>query len=383
MLARTTLAVLLGVVAACADIATAPAPMAHLDGSIRTSKGEPVVGANVYFEPTPRTRIAVARTSSSGTISLDLAALTYDVYIDAPFASGLSDEYAGKFRVAREGARFDYVYTGLEVSGTVTGPAGEPLTNAYLRFQGIDNTTYVQSRFDGTRYRAYVSPGRLWVSVNPPDATTGTPGFRTRIITVAADTTINFSLTGYPVTGTVTDPTGIPMPGALVTFDGGNDYSRAYSDPSGLYRLYVPAGVFQPFVGPPYSRENVGARSFSSVNVAGPTSVDFALSGITWSGTVRASDSGAPIVGADLYASDAIEAGGARARTDASGTFVLYLKAPAEYRIDVYASGYQAAGEIAAPAVNDSTFDLFLDPAPAGARRLPTPAPRAARAAAR
>jgi len=393
--ARAILLLALVGVAACADIATAPVPIVRLDGSVRYPNGDPVVGAELYFTtPPPRNApIPVAHTSAQGTFSLDLPAITYNLYIYPPSSSGLPGEGYMKVRVPRRGGRFDYQYTGVEVSGSVTGPTGEALTNAYVRFESLTLFRNVETRTTGGQYRAYVLPGLQSILVEDDSDYSGIPSI-TRSITVRADTTIDFALTGHLVTGLVTGPEGSPLPSAEIVFVGGDARSGAFADALGNYRLYAPTGVYEAYALPPLTRRNIVSRRFPALAIAGPTTDDLALTGITWRGTARVRGSGATIAGASVSAYSFTDGGYGQAVSDSTGAFELYVKSPAEYRLTASSDHYQLWDGITAIAIADSTFDLYLDPVPVGAPRRtmgdalsftrpPTPALRAGPRAAR
>lgn len=390
---RLALAACLAFVTACADIAIAPIPIVTLGGSVATPKGAPVQGVEIYFIPAstapslgtltsarlaPRPpagtvspaagfaeeTIPVAKTAFDGTFEIDIAVGRYNLHIYAPERSGVPSSLIRGFEVGRVKPRFDFRYGGLEVTGAVTGPGGDPVTNATVSFYNSDKYFHASARFDGTRYTVYLPGGRYSVRVEPPSFVSGIPDIIVPRFPIAADTTIDFFLTGHLVTGIVTGPDGSPLPNATVYVSGPNVSSGTNADATGQYSLYAPTATYVPYAYPPMTRLDVFSRRFNSVAVAGPTTIDLAFTGITWSGVVREAGTGTPIPGAivrvvgdDYYG----YLGKAQSTTDGTGAFKLYLASPQAYRLTATASGYAPLDPVEASAGSDSTFDLTLN----------------------
>ncbi len=309
--------------------------------------------------------ILIAKTGPDGTFAIDLGAGTYDLYIYAPDRSGLRSRVERRFEVGRQKPRFDYRYAGLEVTGAVTGPDGAPVTNATVTFFNYDEYYSASARFDGTAYTAYLPAGRYSAHVEPPSWVSGIPEIGVPQFPIAADTTINFFLTGHLVTGTVTGPDGSPLPYATIYVGGSNVSSGANADAVGHYSLYAPTSTYVPYAYPPATRLDIFSRRFSQVVVSGPTILDVAFTGITWSGVVRDAGTGTPIPGAvvrvvgyEYYG----YLGNAQSTTDGTGAFMLYLASPQGYRLTASAPGYAPLDPVDATAGSDSTFDVVLNP---------------------
>ncbi len=308
--------------------------------------------------------VQIAKTRPDGAFAIDLGVGTYDLRIYAPNRSGLPSLVVQRFEVGRRNPRFDYRYAGLEVTGAVTGPDGAPVTNAIVTFSNYDEYYYASARFDGTSYTAYLPAGRYSARIEPPSWVSGIPEIILPRFPIAADTTIDFFLTGHLVTGTVTGPDGSPLPNATVYVGGSNASSGANADASGHYSLYAPTSTYVPYAYPPVTRLDIFSRKFSSVAVAGPTTLDFAFTGITWSGVVREAGTGTPISGAivrvvgdDYYG----YLGKATSTTSGTGAFTLYLASPQGYRLTAMAPGYAPFDPVEAFAGSDSTFDVILN----------------------
>jgi hypothetical protein len=107
-------------------------------------------------------------------------------------------------------------------------------------------------------------------------------------------------------------------------------------------------------------------RIFPPRNVAGPATIDFDLSGVEWSGTVRSSATLLPLEGvwvrASLFA-DLFERS-AFIKTNAAGEFGLVLEPQREYRLEFFGLDVTDLTYPGILATADSTFDVLLDPAP-------------------
>lgn len=380
----------------CARIATAPIPIVTVMGSVSLPNGAPVADVSIYFvdasgadaidlvaigsfRAVPRAPGATGRASKAvvsyramtrfdGKFTIDLPAQAYKVYLYPPNGSGVPAASEIRYVVGRKNPRFDYRYSGIAVTGAVTGPAGEPVTNTFLTFTNSRDHISVVAQFDGTRYGAYLPPGNYAVDVEPPSWTGGIPEILFRNVPIAADTTIDFALTGHLVTGTVTAPDGSPIAAANVYID--SDYARsgANSDAAGHYSMYVPGGMCTPYSYPPVTRRDIVARFFDDVDVTGPMTVDLDFRGVTWQGVVREAESGGPIAGATI---DIIGyrylgysyLGKAHVVTGSDGAFRLYLPGADQYRLIVAAPGFARVVLESVTAGSDSTFDLPLNPA--------------------
>jgi len=297
--------------------------------------------------------IPIAKTGFDGKFEIDIAVGSYILHIRAPERSGVPSSIIKRFEVSGVKPRFDFRYEGLEVTGAVTGPDGAPVTNATVSFYNSDEYFHASARFDGTRYTVYLPGGRYSVHAEPPSYVSGIPDIIVPRFSIAADTTIDFFLTGHLVTGIVTGPDGSSLPYATVYVSGLNVSSGTNADAAGQYSLYAPTATYVPYAYPPMTRLDIFSRRFNSVAVAGPTTIDLAFTGITWSGVVREAGTGTPIPGAlvrvvgdDYYG----YLGKAQSTTDGTGAFKLYLASPQAYRLTATASGYTPLGPVEASA---------------------------------
>ncbi len=308
--------------------------------------------------------IPIVRTGLDGAFEIDLAVGTYDLHLYAPERSGVPSRVISRFEVGRLKPRFDYRYGGLEVTGAVTGPDGTPVTNATVSYYNSDEYFHASARFDGTEYTVYLPAGRYSVHVEPPSFVSGIPDIIVPRFSIAADTTIDYFLTDHLVTGTVTGPDGLPLPNATVYVSGSNASSGTNVDASGRYSLYAPTATYVPYAYPPMTRLDIFSRTFGAVAVRGPTTIDLAFTGITWSGVVREAGTGTPIPGTTVrVVGDGYYGylGKAKSTTDGTGAFKLYLASPQGYRLSAAAPGFASLGPIEASAGSDSTFDLILN----------------------
>ncbi|HEU4940870.1 MAG TPA: hypothetical protein VFT97_04570, partial [Candidatus Eisenbacteria bacterium] len=183
-------------------------------------------------------------------------------------------------------------------------------------------------------------------------------------VSIASDTTLDLELSGFPVQGMVTGPDGAPLPLAEVEIWP----ERVLTDASGAYRIYAEAGVHAIRCFPPDGRHEILWRTVAR-NVTGPTTVDFDLRGVTWSGTVRFAGTLEPVEG--HYAEALTPAPDNRFawwRTGPTGEFHVILEANRTYDLHVrppYSGDLdppEYAGRFRATA--DTTFDILIPPVP-------------------
>ncbi len=162
--------------------------------------------------------------------------------------------------------------------------------------------------------------------------------------------------------GSVATPKGAPVQGVEIYFIPASTAPSLGTLTPARLAPRPPAGTVSPAAG--FAEETIFSRRFNSVAVAGPTTIDLAFTGITWSGVVREAGTGTPIPGAivrvvgdDYYG----YLGKARSTTDGTGAFKLYLASPQAYRLTATASGYAPIDPVEASAGSDSTFDLTLN----------------------
>lgn len=364
---------LAGAALSCADIPVAPLRSIVVTGSVSTPDGRPVPDASIYFT---RTGPGAGRSSAwmdtdwQGRFSGSVAEGIHEVTIAGPEFGGVPEFAHTTVRIDASANRFDYTYGGRRVTGTVTDPAGAVIPNAKLYFYGRsgERSTTLQARVDGAGFLAFVPVGTYSITVVPPSSVDGVPRLDFDNVAIAADTTIDFALTGRRVTGRIFAPDGSPLVAATLWFHEiqGRAVAAFNSRSDGSYEVYVPDGVYEIEMYPALGDRYLMARSFGFLPVAGDLENDLWCRGTAWAGTVRDAQSLSPISGAlvkahQYYGDVNSQYADAYVTTDANGGFGLSLVTGMVHRISVGAAGYRPIEIFPAVSGADSTFDLMLE----------------------
>lgn len=138
----------------------------------------------------------------------------------------------------------------------------------------------------------------------------------------------DFSFAGFRVAGNVLDPNGLGLDSGWVTARLPNYASATSRLQNGRYVLFLPKGSYSLTARPADDWSGVSFMVWNSVPIASDTTIDLRLEEILVSGKVFGPD-GAPMADVRVrgYAQDA--SGAAMMRTDADGTYQLYLPAGA------------------------------------------------------
>jgi hypothetical protein len=253
------------------------------------------------------------------------------------------------------------------VTGRLLGPGGTPLDDGVVETERFyPGAVKERSSLANQAYVLYLEAGTYDFVAIPAPAYPGIPAVRFRGIPIASDTTIDFPLEGHPVDGTVTGDLGAPLGDTSVSADGILAYAATRTGPDGRYRLYLPTGNYVVQVRPGFTNRNTLARRYGSVAVGAPSTLDFDLSGTRWTGTVRSTMDGSPLASVDVSARELGTGFEAGATSGPSGNFLLVLRPYSTYDI-LLSSGIVGVVQrtiVGVPAANDSTFDLYVEPAP-------------------
>lgn len=367
----------------CADMPTAPREVLTVTGQITDRDGPGISQTYVDFislDPRDRAQdgegpivIASPRgtaldastvTDTEGRYRIQIPAGPYRVIVQRQ--TGYPPVVIPRFEAAPGRSELNYHYTGVRITGTLTVPAGVSLTGAQVvvnRRSGLyEGWWSVYATMVGSQYSMLVPPGSYELSAGA-HGTVGLPAV-SRNITVASDTTVDVELTGHLLTGTVRGPNGLPLERIRITARGAPDVLliTTYSTADGSYRMYVPEGVYRFELAPwDASAKYIASRDYPPVPVTGPAVLDFDMSGVEWSGTVKNSSDSTTV--SDAYVS-VQELGdpyrfGATVWTDASGTFRLVVRPDQYYVLATY---NRVVGTFASHA--DTTFTIYVDPSP-------------------
>ncbi len=225
------------------------------------------------------------------------------------------------------------------LEGTVRDPEGNPIADIPLMLV-FHPREYVSSgplraKTDSAgafRFEATEGVYDLWVGSNF-DYQSGFSGVQIPGIRITAPVTrYDYRYKGFPVTGMVTGPAGLPIDSALVSV-----YEESNLPPSdvitvgfdvqvragpGGYKVFLPhPGQYGFFVSPARAYTGIARRSFGTHVIAADTTLNFQLDGHLVTGTVTLG--GVPLDSVEVNAS--FNVGNDAVLTDPGGTYQMYL----------------------------------------------------------
>jgi carboxypeptidase family protein len=381
--ARAALAILAAASLSCSDLPTQPLGLATVTGTVLDRDGTPLEGFQVAFAnrllnkyyrrgaPDPLL-YATARTGPDGTYQVHLYEGTYDIQVAAGSYSGYPSARLAAV-IHRGTARVEYRYTGVWIRGVVYGPGGVRLLGATAQVISLSPAgqflNYSSGIDGGQGFKVLGAPGRFEFRIDPPYGSDGVPSLRFRGFTVESDTTLTFSLDGFPVSGVVTGRDGEPLPGLdVVAFDNNAEgYCSSLTGANGSYLVRLPAGTYRWDVYTSGALSYIAPREFPPTSVSGAATYDFSMGGTLWSGRVRLLPDSLPArdYGVFTQPESYLSVGSASTETDSGGAFQVVVPQGQLYSIQVeqpVSNGlYWTVGNLLAG--SDSTLDLVLDPA--------------------
>jgi hypothetical protein len=349
----------------CSDIATKPVAPVHVTGVIRDRAGMSLAGSDVTFQTrfdplNPYGVYRSVRTNASGAYSIDLPPGGYWISVSPASGSGYGDVSVTRNFSGRAGT-FDYQYSGFRVSGTVTVPDGTPMTQGIVDAQG--NAGFNAAMVRGGAF-SFILPAGTYDFRLSASSVIGIPEVTLHDIAVSADTVLSLAIGGNLIRGTVRGPSGRPLGDANVRADGIDARAVARTLVDGSYAMYLPPLDYAVSVIPGPADAYIASLGPAPRSILGPQTIDFDLSGIEWTGTVRLAGSGSPCAGASVLA-----AGGgfsystAQCFADAAGHYRFVLRPYEVY--DLYARTQTPNGTgrlYGMLAVNDTTIDIIVQP---------------------
>jgi Carboxypeptidase regulatory-like domain len=354
---------LMFVALSCADLPTTPGDRIVVTGSILDRDGGGIEGARVAFfaatGPGLPGGYSSATTDAAGSYQAELVEGRYSVYIDA---TGFIADRFPDIELSKARNRMDHRFTGVRISGVLTGPGGALLPNAEGIVYGDHGSGSI--RVTSGTYSVLLPPGTYDLYFRSGDNTLGLPEIRLPQVSVASDTTIDVLLDGNLVTGVVLGPGGVPLVGATVAANSIRSTAHNRTLLNGGYSLRLPSGGYIFRVTPPSNLAFIASRGYGPFVINQPVTLDFDLSGVEWTGTVRRAIDATPVASASIFASEEGASSYASAISDATGSFRLIVRPGALYRIRAIADqGRLAAPEFGVIAGADSSFDIELKPA--------------------
>ncbi|MCH7653056.1 MAG: carboxypeptidase regulatory-like domain-containing protein, partial [Chloroflexi bacterium] len=354
-----------------------------ISGTIIDGSSNPVANADVWAETYECCGGGGSRTDSAGNYTISgLAPGEYRVQVfvqgqnlSSMFYDGQTDWWLADTVTVTENTTTANINFQLSSGGSISGivtDGTDPIANVEVWAESYDccaGGNGTQTASDGTYTISGLAPGdyRVQIFINGGNFSgefynDTRDWFLADRVSVNADQTtasIDFVLdAGGSISGTVTNSNGDPISNADVwaeTYDccGGNgtrtDSNGDYTISglaTGSYRVQV--NVFDgDYSGEFYDNTTDWGLATEVAVTAGQTTslIDFVLgAGGTISGTVT-NGSGDPVANADIWANSFDCCGGNGTRTKSDGTYKISGLAPGNYRVQVYVSDQNLAGE--------------------------------------
>lgn len=224
-----------------------------LEGRVFATDGAPVREATLVASPSlAKGELGRATSGGEGAYRMALPPGDYDIRVEAP---GFASTHVTAI-VVPSGAfaplDVKLVPATAEVEGTVTNASGQPVAHAEVRAgqrEGLARSTRADEQ--GVYLLTGLAPGPTSVRARRE----GAQGWATRLETLKSGTRARVDLTlaeSGIVQGRVTLASGEPVPEPAVVramlrggTGGGTNMSWTETDAEGLYRLELPAGVYQ------------------------------------------------------------------------------------------------------------------------------------------
>lgn len=364
-----TLALTLAILLSCSEIPTAPRLSSVIvTGRITDRDGPPIAGIRVVFQSQPNEAGIPTQTTKTtdadGRYSMKLAEGVYRVRLDPAFGTGYTATIVGEtIKIGASGATIDYRYSGVRVSGSITGPNSATLPDAVVSTFGLIGSEYYYASSLNTAgsYSMLIPAGVYEFYATAGSFDSGLPQINSSNVTVASDTTINFSLTGFAVTATMTVGGGAPMMGAFFQAAGAAGDAAARTGLDGTATLYLPAGTYTlralPFP------QNIAGPRIVTRSIQGDDALTFDFSGPRWDVMVRRAADSAPLGGASVSFRDAGHNEGVSVSTDPFGRASCLVRAGTPYDLTITWLKGNTFGEALFSNLSsaaDTTFDFSV-----------------------
>ena len=301
---------------------------------------------------------ASTQTDSSGNYTLSgVAAVSAQLTATASGYSNLTQQISVTSG-ATSALNFKMISTGAPTTGSIVGTITNASTGATISGASIQYSNGTDFSDANGTYGLYGVPKgtvSLTVSANGMQSTAASVA-----VSGGSTTTKNFALSPIPtgsVAGSVLDSfTNFPIPGAVVSYSGGNTTTDAGGNftlsgiPTGTQTITASATNYQS------SSKNL------SITQGGTGRTNFSLNAAavgTLSGTVTDASTGAPILGASLTYQ------GGNTLTNASGVYSLVSAPSGTSTLAVSAGGYISKNLSATVSTNQTTtLNVQLTPVP-------------------
>lgn len=273
-----------------------------VDGVVRLRDGPPLAGVTVAFlgpvpqaaPPAARAPLApeprgagrgviyenppIATTDALGRFQIPVPAGRYEVWIGGPADGGIMSQHASTVTLRSSRVTLDLRYEGYRLSGRLIGPGGTALTSGDVFV--LSGTSTARASLVAGSYSLLLPADTfaIWANPGAADYNRGVPRVKHEGIILASDSTIDLSVDGFEVTGTVTGPGGIPLDGGWVSAYAPTASAYSPTAADGTYRIYLPGMEYAFTVDPGPGRDSIGVYHNLGILIDADRTLDFNLS---------------------------------------------------------------------------------------------------------
>lgn len=268
----------------------------NVSGYIKDSNGNPISGAEVIF--CVPDIIPAVFTDSAGYYQASATSGTYHVYVWPPFNSSYMSFEQKELTVNGDVVKNVTLNSGDKLYGYITTASGGKVSGAIVALGNYFNGYY--STVAGYYY--VVAPaGTYTLTANPKSGVTF-DAYNESNVVLSGDTCKNLTIGNqlkYKLSGYVTDTNGTGLANAMVIFNAPDIVPAVYTNASGYYEAYMPAGTYHINVWPPFDTNYLSADAYQTIG--GTFIRNFTLStGFKVSGYITDTQ-GNPIQGAGIF----------------------------------------------------------------------------------
>ena len=341
----------------------------RISGRVRDDAGAQIAGAEACAHPSkPDDPPVCAKSGADGTYAIDVRSDVYRLEVTGAPGQRLVSQWARGRAFLEEADVLDArvadvpdvdvtLVHGLVVKGNVTF-AGQPVEDAQVCIRTLAAPLPWECERTDRKgdYAALREPGQYYVWTVPPPTIAAVPqwfngvltGVESSVLDLTRDRTVNVALTGGPtVRGTLRDPAGQVVQGALVCIDTAFTTGRICreTDGNGRYALTTRPETYIISVYPPAHSGLIagywnGKRTWvdaDEIVVRSDRTLDLVVQrGVIVTGTVKDAR-GIPIAGATVNLTDGQLYAAASTDTDTAGHFEAAV-VPGTYGLEVFPS---------------------------------------------
>ena len=323
----------------------------YLTGRVQSSTGTPVpdvqlfVSGSTSFGSFSGTFSSFSTSDASGNFAAVVFPSSLDIEATPPDASAYTKTKVTGLSVTSDTSRTITLNNAINFSGMLLDRDGDPVPNQTVHLEKADFVNSGNTNEAGA-FSFKVVPGSYTLEITnglflgAPNAPASFSLVKAGAVSLSGNTSMNLSLNEAYLTGTVTGPTGAPVPDVQLHISGscawgdlsGGFDSYATSDAAGNYAAVIFPSSSVTIEATPQDGSGYGYTKVEGLNIPGDQTRNLTLTNaVTFSGQLLDRD-GDPVPNQTIYLSNPpiAKMGG----TDGGGNFSIQV-APGDYSLEV------------------------------------------------